>query len=214
MLTFALACFLLIVTPGPGVLSVAGVGSGFGFKQGSLFLWGLCLGNALVALAVASGIAAAVLSVTYVRELLLALSVCYMCYLAFKVAFAGSRVGFIEAEKAPRFLDGTALQLVNPKAYAANTFLFSGFNLLPDNIPLETVLKLGIWISIWIPMHFAWLMVGITIRRLELPERTQRAINIFMALLMLIVVFLAIFQETAEEFTLEQSIYDTISLWA
>ncbi|MCH1465812.1 MAG: LysE family translocator, partial [Alphaproteobacteria bacterium] len=30
MLTFALAVFLLIATPGPGVLSTAGVGSAFG----------------------------------------------------------------------------------------------------------------------------------------------------------------------------------------
>ena len=30
MLTFALAVFLLIITPGPGVLSLAGVGAAYG----------------------------------------------------------------------------------------------------------------------------------------------------------------------------------------
>ncbi len=193
MLAFALACFLLISTPGPGVLSVAGVGSGFGFKQGSLYLWGLCLGNAIVALAVASGIAAIVFSLPYIREILLGLSICYMCYLALKIALAGSKVGFIEAEKAPRFADGVYFQMINPKAYVANTFLFSGFAFFPENVLFETLVKFGIWVAVWIPMHFAWLMIGIIIRRMNLPQRVQRAINIFMALSMLIVVALAIY---------------------
>ena len=34
MLTFAAAVFLLIVTPGPGVLSTAGVGAAYGFRAG------------------------------------------------------------------------------------------------------------------------------------------------------------------------------------
>ena len=52
MLTFAAAVFFLIVTPGPGVLTTAGVGSGFGYRPGLAFVTGLCIGNSLVALAV------------------------------------------------------------------------------------------------------------------------------------------------------------------
>ena len=33
MLTFVLAVFLLIITPGPGVLSLAGVGAAYGWRQ-------------------------------------------------------------------------------------------------------------------------------------------------------------------------------------
>lgn len=193
MIAFAIACFFMIASPGPGVLSVAGVGSGFGFKQGSRYLWGLCLGNAMVAIAVISGIAAAVFSLPFLREALLVLSVCYMVYLALKVAFAGSKVGFIEAREAPGFMDGVALQAINPKAYVANTLLFSGFGFLPNNLGLETGLKFGIWIAVWIPMHFAWLMLGVTLRRLDLPGRVQRIINIVMALSMLFVVALAFY---------------------
>ena len=59
MLGFAAAVFFLIVTPGPGVLSTAGVGSGFGFRAGLAYVGGLFAGNNLVALAVVSGIAMA-----------------------------------------------------------------------------------------------------------------------------------------------------------
>jgi threonine/homoserine/homoserine lactone efflux protein len=192
MLTFAITCILLIITPGPGVLSVAGVGSGFGFEAGSRYLWGLCAGNIMVAITVVSGLAAAVLAVPVIREVLLFVSVCYMIYLAAKVAFAGSKIGFIEARESPGFKDGIALQAINPKAYVANTVLFTGFSFLPNNIPAEITLKFLIWIGLWIPVHFGWLMIGVAIRRMSLTQGTQRIVNYGMALSMLIVVALAL----------------------
>ena len=41
MLAFATAVFLLIVTPGPGVLTTAGFGAGFGFRGGLPYVVGL-----------------------------------------------------------------------------------------------------------------------------------------------------------------------------
>jgi threonine/homoserine/homoserine lactone efflux protein len=37
MLTFALAVFLLKITPRPGVLSLAGAGAAYGWRQGFLY---------------------------------------------------------------------------------------------------------------------------------------------------------------------------------
>lgn len=147
----------------------------------------------MVALAVASGIAATVFATPYVREILLVLSVAYMLYLAAKIAFAGSRIGFIEAESAPKFRDGLALQAVNPKAYVANSVLFSGFAIIPDSILVETAVKLVIWTTIWIPIHFGWLLLGVTLRRMSLSAMMQRAINFVMAGTMIAVVLLALF---------------------
>ncbi|MEO0327933.1 MAG: LysE family translocator [Pseudomonadota bacterium] len=193
MIAFIAACFLLIITPGPGVLSVAGVGSGFGFKKGSRYLWGLCLGNAMVAVLVASGIAAAVFSVPYLREFLLVISTCYFIYLAAKIALAGSKIGFLSSETAPGLRDGIALQAINPKAYVANSLLFSGFTFLPGDIITETLIKFVLWTAIWIPVHFGWLLLGVTLRRMNLPAHIQRIINFIMAGAMLCVVALAVF---------------------
>ena len=38
ILVFTFAVFLLLVTPGPGVLSTAGVDSGFGSRAGLVYL--------------------------------------------------------------------------------------------------------------------------------------------------------------------------------
>lgn len=191
MLNFAAAVFFLIVTPGPGVLSTAGVGSGFGFRAGLAYVGGLFLGTNLVALAVVSGLAAALLAVPVVHGALFYASVTYLLYLAAKIAFAGSRIAFIEAQGAPGFLNGVALQAINPKAYAVNTALFSGFAFWPTNAATEVALKFLIINAIWVPIHLGWLFAGVTLRRLDLPPRAQTAINVAMALSMLAVVALA-----------------------
>ncbi len=192
MLTFAAAVFFLIITPGPGVLSTAGVGSGFGFPAGFRYVLGLFIGTNMVALAVISGVAAVVLSVPAVRYVLMAASIAYLLYLAAKIAFAGSRIAFIEAKAAPGIGAGILLQAINPKAYAVNTTLFAGFPFAPDNLVFETVAKLVIVNAIWIPIHLGWLYAGATLHRLNLSEAAHRRINHLMAASMLAVVVLAI----------------------
>lgn len=193
MLTFALAVFFLIITPGPGVLSLAGVGAAFGFRHGSRYLLGLFFGTNLVCLGVITGLAAVMLAEPGVRTVFYVISVSYLVYLAFRIAFAGSKLAFIERTTPPGIKGGMLLQAVNPKAYAVNTALFSAFAFMPETPGLEVALKLLILNTIWTAIHFLWLWVGITLRRLDLPEKMQRAINIGMAASMLIVVALAAF---------------------
>ncbi|EEE47476.1 LysE family translocator [Roseibium alexandrii] len=192
MITLALAVFFLIITPGPGVLSVAGVGSAFGFGPGARYIGGLFVGTNLVAIAVVSGMATVILANENIRAGLLIASVLYLLYLAYRIAFAGTRIAFKEAPSAPGFLAGVTLQLVNPKAYAVNTTLLTGFAFLPSSLVAETLLKFLIMNLIWIPIHFGWLYVGMTIHRLNLAPHVQRRVNIAMAISMLIVVGLAL----------------------
>ncbi|SFD44362.1 LysE family translocator [Roseivivax sediminis] len=192
MLTFAAAVFFLIITPGPGVLSTAGVGAGYGFRPGLAYVAGLFIGTNIVAAGVITGIAAIVLSVPWLRALLMAASIGYLCYLAARIAFAGARVAFIEAKAPPGLPAGILLQAINPKAYAVNTTLFAGFPYAPQNLAFETASKLLIVNAIWIPIHLAWLWAGASLHRLDPGDAAQRRINYAMAASMLAVVALAI----------------------
>ncbi|MCL5776093.1 LysE family transporter [Limibaculum sp. FT325] len=192
MLEFAAAVFFLIVTPGPGVLSTAGVGSAFGYRAGLAYVAGLWAGNNLVAGLVISGIAAAALAVPWLRPVLLFASAGYLMWLGVKIAFAGARIAFIHPERAPGFWNGLALQPINPKAYAVNTAFFSGFAFMPGALASETALKLLIMNAIWVPIHLAWLAAGVLLRRLDLAPPVQRAINMAMAAAMLAVVAIAV----------------------
>jgi threonine/homoserine/homoserine lactone efflux protein len=192
MLEFALAVFFLIVTPGPGVLSTAGVGAAYGVRPGLAYVAGLFLGTNLVALAVVSGLAAAALAVPWLRAVLLWGSAAYLLWLAARIALAGAKIAFIHPERPPGALAGVALQVINPKAYAVNTALFSGFPFLPDAQAGETILKFAILNVIWVPIHLAWLAAGVGVRRLDLAPGVQRVINFAMAGAMLVVVALAV----------------------
>ena len=192
MLSFALAVLLLVITPGPGVLSLAGVGSAFGRAAGWRYLWGLFLGNNLVSLAVVSGLAALVLAHDGLRVLLLAASTAYLLYLAARIAFAGAQIAFITRSDPPGLRGGLALQVINPKAYAVGTALFSGFGFMPEAPLWEVAIKFVLLNAVWLPVHAGWLQAGLTLRRLSLPPRTQRIINIVMALALLTVVALAV----------------------
>ena len=192
MIAFAAATFFLLITPGPGVLTTAGVGSAFGFRAGLPYLSGIVFGSLLVMVAVATGLAAFLLSYPPVRMVLLALSAAYLLYLAARIALTGSEVAFIATDRPLGFANGVALQIINPKAYAVFTTLFTGFAFYPANTTLEALIKAVIFTSISVPVHLLWLYAGDTLKRLALSAGATRAINMAMAVAMLAVVTLAL----------------------
>jgi len=192
MFEFAAAVFLLIASPGPGVMGCAGMGAAYGFRPGLRFITGLCLGQLVVIAMVVSGLAAAVLAVPAIRTILVILSTCYLLYLAAKIAFAGTTIEFLRTDRAPGVMSGFLLQPINPKAYVVNINLFSAFVIWPEAYWFEVGVKLVILNLVWIPIHIAWLYAGVSLERLNLAPRTQRIINMAMALAMLAAVALAV----------------------
>ncbi|RVU36870.1 LysE family translocator [Hwanghaeella grinnelliae] len=190
MLTFTAAFFLTILTPGPGVLTTAGVGSGFGYRPGLVFLLGLWVGTNAVALAVVTGLAAAVLADETIRTVLIFASAGYLLYLALRIARSGSKISFIEKQAAPGFLGGVMLQLINPKAYVVNSAFFFGYPFHLESLTTEILLKFLLTNIIWIPVHLIWLAAGVTLHRLDLTPRAMTIINSTMAVAMLVVVAL------------------------
>jgi len=189
---FAAAFFFLILSPGPGVLSTAGVGSAFGYQPGARYVLGLFIGTNIVALGVIPGVAAVILASPTIRTILLIASAMYLLYLASKVAFSGSKIAFIKADRAPGIRDAILLQALNPKAYVVNTTMIAGFPLGFQSYWSEITVKLIIMNAVWIPIHFLWLWFGVELRRLDLAPKTQRLINFAMAGAMVVVVLLAL----------------------
>lgn len=180
----------MMATPGPGVLTTAGIGSGFGWSAGIRFLIGLFIGTNLAAFLVISGLTAVVLAEPVVRTVLVWMSILWFLKLALGIALAGARIGFMAARQAPRLSDGVVLQLINPKAYAVNTLLFGGFAFWGHGVA-EIVMKLVIINLIWVPVHLGWLWAGVAVGSLDLPPARQRAINVAMAVSLMAVVALS-----------------------
>ena len=192
MLTFAISVFLLIVTPGPGVLSTAGFGAAYGFKKSLSYVFGLFLGTNLVFLAVASGLIAVLFSIPSLRIFLLILSTCYLFYLASKIALAGSNIALIKAKAAPGITSGVLLQVINPKAYVVNTTFVSGFAFYQSSFAIELIIKFFIINAIWIPLHLIWLYAGTILHDLNLSNKNQRIINLMLSFSMIAAVVISI----------------------
>lgn len=191
MLAFAISLFLLVVTPGPAVLSLAGVGSAFGYRAGIRYLGGLVIGYHLVILTVVSGLASILLAAPWMRNLLLIGSAGYLSFLAFHIAFAGSNIALVTLKAMPSLIPGVGLQLVNPKAYAVNTALISGFSFYADSFVIEIAIKLLIMNMIWIPLHLCWLYLGACLNNFNINKGTQKIINYSMAGSLIIVLLFA-----------------------
>jgi len=191
MIEFALAVFFLLITPGPGVLSTAGIGAAYGYRAGFAYVGGLMLGGAFTMVMVISGLAAVVLTVPWLRVVLLSASVIYLIYLAWRIAMAGAHVGFTAATKPLGFSNGFFLQFINPKAYVVATTLFLGFGFLPQSPVWEVVIKLTVFNMIWLPVHLIWLGAGAKLGSLNLSPNMQHVINIAMALSLVGVVLVA-----------------------
>ena len=134
MITYIIISFLMMVTPGPGVLSLAGVGAGFGWKVGMMYLIGLFFGTNGVALLVVLGFKQFLFEIDGVEITFLLLSLFYLSFLSWRIATSDNKTGFKQSLKAPRLYEGIFLQFVNPKAYVVQGHLF--VVLFPDHVNL------------------------------------------------------------------------------
>ena len=195
MLTFTIAIFLMIITPGPGVLSLAATGSGFGWKAGVLYLAGLFIGTNTVLVFVVTGFKGFLFEIPWVEPVFLIISLSYLTWIAWRIASAGNEIKFKKSKNEPTFFEAIFLQIINPKAYLVNGILFAGFPLKNYSLQQEILIKALIINLVWIPVHFFWLWLGIKLRQWGLNKGKQAIVNKVMAFCLLVVIGLAAFSE-------------------
>ena len=181
MLTFSLAVTLLMLTPGPAVLMIANIGVNFDFRKGVPFVFGVIVGANVVALSVVLGIASVINTYTLLRLILLIISSIFIFYLAVKILMQNSAEETTSNLKKINFYDGLVLQILNPKNYIVQITLFSGFLIWNDNFILEAFIKLVIANMIWFPMHLLWLLLGVTLKKMQLSRKSLKILNMVMA---------------------------------
>mgnify|MGYP001184680774 FL=1 len=195
MVSYIIISFLMMVTPGPGVLSLAGVGAGFGWRVGIMYLIGLFLGTNGVALLVVLGFKQFLFEIDGVELTFLVLSLSYLSFLSWRIATSDNKTGFKETSKAPKLYEGIFLQFVNPKAYVVQGHLFVVLSLGISSYNVEILTKFLIVNSIWIPIHIFWLWLGISLKKWSLASNKQVWVNRGMGLALFAVVILSAIME-------------------
>jgi len=189
---FILAGIAMVASPGPATLSIAATSAAFGPHRGFNYMAGAALGLCVVMGIVASGLTGALAALPGVASFVTGLAICYIAYLAVRIASAPPLAENAGQGRAPSFLGGVFLSLANPKAYAVMAALFSGFT-LTGLAGFDAALKAGVLAVITFLADFAWLLAGAALTRCFRRPRANRAINIGFSLLLVVSVLLALF---------------------
>lgn len=191
LLSFALASFLIELTPGPNMTYLALISAAEGRRAGFATVAGVTLGLGIVGLVAAIGVAEAVQASDLLYEGLRWAGVFFLLYLAWDGWRAGSDV-VAAAERGSRahFLRGLMTNLLNPKAAAfyiavLPTFLDPARPLLPQTLALT-----ALYVAVATLVHAAIVtLAGALEPFLNDPRRETIARRVLSALLALVAVW-------------------------
>jgi threonine/homoserine/homoserine lactone efflux protein len=184
VLGFALAGFALAGSPGPATLSLAATGAAFGARRGLGYMAGIIIGMVAVMGIVATGVMGLLLTLPGATPVVTVAAAAYFIYLAIRIATAPPLSEGTDGRRQPSFGAGLFLSLVNPKGYAAMAALFSGFVLIRDRLALDAAAKIIVLVAIITAVNLAWLFAGAAFTRFFRDPRTNRAINLAFAVLL------------------------------
>ncbi|MEM7197211.1 MAG: hypothetical protein AAF352_02445 [Pseudomonadota bacterium] len=162
--------FLVDYHTGPRRIDIGRRWEAYPAKVVARYFSGLRLGTNLVFCITASRLAAIMLSVPFVRMILLLVSTAYLCWIAHGIAMQGADLTFMKSRSVPSIKTCVALQLVN-------TIFVSGFSLFPDMLLWELAIKIIIINPVWISLHILCWGMGIMLHKLELPRHIIRRVT-------------------------------------
>ena len=177
------------ITPGPNNRMLMSSGLTFGWRLTLPHMLGVAIGFTVMIFAVGVGLRAMFEAVPQLYTALKIVSVAYLLYLAWKIAWSGPLGEGARADAKPiTFLQAAAFQWVNPKAWVMAVTAIAAY--APKQAFFTNVLIVsGVVGIVNLPCISAWAMFGTLLRRFLHDARTVRIINIAMALALAASVF-------------------------
>lgn len=181
----ALALFALVssITPGPNNLMLMASGANFGFRRTIPHMLGVSLGFTLMVLLVGVGLLQVfdLFPVSY--QVLKAVSVAYLLYLAWKIATAAPLSDDARTSGTPfTFVQAALFQWVNPKAWTMALTAVSVYS--PSQGVVAMAFVAAVFGTVNLPCIGLWTSLGQQLQRLLTSPIRMRAFNISMALLL------------------------------
>ncbi|MBX2837942.1 MAG: LysE family transporter [Gammaproteobacteria bacterium] len=179
-------------SPGPATISLAGIGTGFGFRKGVPYLLGIILGTVGVLILIATGVSALVLAIPAFITGLTVLATLYILYLAWKIATAPVLASNKATSTAPSLMSGFFLAIANPKAFAAIGAVYTSHTLINGDIFADSLIKILALAVVIVIVNSAWLLLGSSFSRVLSNEKQGRIANIVFGIMLLVSVALAL----------------------
>jgi threonine/homoserine/homoserine lactone efflux protein len=184
---FALMLFALAssITPGPNNLMLMTSGVNFGFKRTLPHMFGVSLGFVFMAILVGLGVMQLFDAFPISYQILTVLSVSYMTYLAYKIAFSTSSIGDGASKSKPMtFVQAVLFQWVNPKAWTMALTAISVY--APTKSFSSVVLVAVVFGLVNFPCIAGWATLGTKIKVLLQQAKHLRVFNWVMASLLIL----------------------------
>jgi threonine/homoserine/homoserine lactone efflux protein len=180
LLALTLFAVVSTVTPGPNNLMLMSSGANFGFRRSIPHMAGVILGFAFMIVLVGMGLMTVFEAWPISHLILKTLSVIYLIYLAYKIAFSSSPTkNCDEGAKPLTFLQACAFQWVNPKAWSMALTAISVYS--PDRTLLSIMLIASIFAIVNVPSGSLWTVLGQKISVILHVPRRLKIFNLTMA---------------------------------
>lgn len=183
---------LLIGSPGPGPMAIAAVGATHGMRQGWVFLAGLVSGFLVVLVVEGFGMAALLSRWPNWRQGLQLFAMCYVLYLAHRIATNPLWKTPQTAVKPPGFWDAVIVNATNPKAYAVLMTINSQWLLPYDNDAVAYAMTGLVCLGIVFVVDVFWLVLGASLRRVFRSKQSAQRIQWTFAGLMVLAVLVVL----------------------
>ena len=182
LLLLWLAALTLMGSPGPATLSLAAIGTAYGFRRGIPYLIGIMAGTWGVLLLIATGITAIIMTQPVLMRVVTTAAAAYILYLAWRIATAPVGVKAVASDMAPAALPGFLLAIANPKAFAAIGAAYAGHTLVETNLLADTLAKVAALTVMVIIVNVGWLGFGAAFSRVLSHPILGRIANITFAI--------------------------------
>jgi threonine/homoserine/homoserine lactone efflux protein len=183
LLALVAFAFVTTVTPGPNNLMLLASGVNFGLRRSLPHVAGVTLGVVFMVLALGAGLAEGVARLPQAGLALKVLSLCYMLWLAWKIATAAAPDAGEGGGRPLTFLQAAAFQWVNPKAWVMALTALGAYALGDRGAGVLAVASA--FLLVGPPCNLLWVAAGGRLRRLVADPKARRRLNLALAALLL-----------------------------
>jgi threonine/homoserine/homoserine lactone efflux protein len=188
---FALAAFIIELTPGPNMTYLAIVSVSHGWRAGFATVAGVALGLAVVGAIAAFGVAALIQSSDSLYEALRWAGVIYLFWLAYE-GWRGGEDGSSPRNDGANFLRGLITNLLNPKAAVFYVAVLPNFIDPGKPVLIQTLILSAVYVTIATAVHCMIVLLGGALEPLLTnPARETLIRRVLSALLALVAIWFA-----------------------
>lgn len=186
LLALAMFAFITSITPGPNNIMIMTSGLNFGIRRSLPHFLGILFGFPLMTVLVGLGLGFVFERYPLVHEIIKIAGVCYLLWLAWKVANSSPTSLNIAKARPFTFIQSILFQWLNPKGWMMVLGAVAAYTTAEGNIYLQVLIIAGMFMLACLPGVGSWLFLGVGLKKLLKSEQQQRLFNYTMAVLLLL----------------------------